>query len=183
MKVGRNSKIRREDLLDAAEQVILHKGVSNLTLDAVAARANVSKGGLLYNYRSKDELIGAMLKRMLEELDAATNAALEVEGPEPSRYARALVKGGLGSATSPSPQRTALLAAVANNPKLLEGQGQSYRASIDQMMEEGLDFEKAAIIALATDGLWLLELIGVKPFNPEEREWIVAALCKFATLK
>lgn len=181
--MGRKTKIKQVDLLDAAEQIISENGAGNLTLDAVAQRAKVSKGGLLYNYSSKEDLIRSMLERMLKGLDDATNQALAAESAEPSRYGRALVRGSLGSATSPTPQRGALLAAIATNPKLLQGQSQNYRASIDRMIAEGLDFEKAAIITLATDGLWLLELIGIAPFDPKEREWIIAALCKLATLK
>jgi AcrR family transcriptional regulator len=180
--VGRKTRIKQVDLLDAAEEIISENGAGNLTLDAVAQRAKVSKGGLLYSYGSKDDLIRAMLERMLKELDEATNTAFANESPEPGRFGRALVRGSLGLATRPTPQRGALLAAIANNPKLLEGQSQSYRASIDRMIAEGFDFEKAALVALATDGLWLLELIGVTPFTPQEREWIVSALCKLATL-
>jgi AcrR family transcriptional regulator len=182
LRVGRKTRIKYDDLLDAAEHVVSENGAGNLTLDAVAQRAKVSKGGLLYNYSSKDDLIRAMLDRMLKELDEATNTALASESSEPSRFARALVRGSLGNATRPTPQRSALLAAIANNPKLIEGQSQSYRASIDRMVAEGLDFEKAALVALATDGLWLLELIGVTPFNPQERDLIISALCKLATL-
>jgi AcrR family transcriptional regulator len=181
--MGRKSRIKQDDILDAAERVVSESGGGNLTLDAVAERAKVSKGGLLYTYSNKDALIRAMLDRMLNELNEATNAALAVEGPEPSRLGRALVRGGLGPATRVTPQRTALLAAIANNPALLDGQTQSYRAAIDRVTEEGLSFETGAIVSLATDGLWLLELIGIKPFNTDERTKIIDALCQLATVK
>jgi AcrR family transcriptional regulator len=40
----------REKLLDAAEVVVMERGANSMTLDAVAAQANVSKGGLLYQF-------------------------------------------------------------------------------------------------------------------------------------
>jgi AcrR family transcriptional regulator len=43
----------RSQILDAAEAVVMCQGVRNLTLDAVAAHAGISKGGLLYHFRSK----------------------------------------------------------------------------------------------------------------------------------
>ncbi|HZB75928.1 MAG TPA: TetR family transcriptional regulator, partial [Solirubrobacteraceae bacterium] len=41
---------RREALLDAAIRVIRRDGAQKLTLDAVAAEAGVSKGGILYHF-------------------------------------------------------------------------------------------------------------------------------------
>jgi hypothetical protein len=36
-------------VLDAAEAVVVRQGIGNLTLEAVAAEAKISKGGLLYH--------------------------------------------------------------------------------------------------------------------------------------
>ena len=47
-----NSTGARERILDAAESVVIEQGVTGMTLDAVAARAKVSKGGLLYHFPS-----------------------------------------------------------------------------------------------------------------------------------
>ena len=51
----------RENLLVAAETVIIEKGFAHLTLEAVAAQANLSKGGLLYHFPTKDALIEALV--------------------------------------------------------------------------------------------------------------------------
>jgi AcrR family transcriptional regulator len=52
----------RDRILAASVHVALRDGVSSMTLDAVAREAGVSKGGLLYHFASKDELIAAMLQ-------------------------------------------------------------------------------------------------------------------------
>ena len=51
-------------LLDAASAVIRRDGAQALTLDAVAAEAGVSKGGLLYHFKSKRELLDALVRRL-----------------------------------------------------------------------------------------------------------------------
>lgn len=56
----------RDRLLDAFESLLVEGGSRAATLDAVAARAEVSKGGLLYHFPSKDELVTAMLRRLCE---------------------------------------------------------------------------------------------------------------------
>ena len=66
--MGRPS--RREQLLDAAVAVIRRDGAAALTLDAVAAEAGVSKGGVLYHFASKRALIDGLLERWLDEFGA-----------------------------------------------------------------------------------------------------------------
>ncbi len=54
----------REGVLDAFEAALIADGARGATMDAVAAAAGVSKGGLLYHYASKDALETALLDRM-----------------------------------------------------------------------------------------------------------------------
>jgi AcrR family transcriptional regulator len=57
----------RDRLLDAFESLLVTSGSRAATLDAVAAEAEVSKGGLLYHFHSKDELVEGMLDRLREQ--------------------------------------------------------------------------------------------------------------------
>lgn len=54
----------RDRLLDAFETLLVTAGSRAATLDAVAAGADVSKGGLLYHFHSKDDLVEGMLDRL-----------------------------------------------------------------------------------------------------------------------
>ena len=47
----------REQILDAYEHLLVQAGERAATLDAVAAQAKVSKGGLLYHFGSKKALL------------------------------------------------------------------------------------------------------------------------------
>ena len=60
----------RDRLLDAFETLLVTAGTRAATLDAVAAEAEVSKGGLLYHFHSKDELVDGMLSRLREQGEA-----------------------------------------------------------------------------------------------------------------
>lgn len=62
--------LAREKVLDAFESILINEGERSATLDATAKAAGVSKGGLLYHFASKDELIAGLLKR-LEQLAEA----------------------------------------------------------------------------------------------------------------
>lgn len=54
----------RERILDAFEELLAEQSERAATLDAVAARAGVSKGGLLYHFGSKDALLDGVLARL-----------------------------------------------------------------------------------------------------------------------
>src|SRR5205085_529152 len=54
----------RDRLLDAFETLLVTAGSRSATLDAVASAADVSKGGLLYHFPSKDALVEGMLDRL-----------------------------------------------------------------------------------------------------------------------
>ncbi|HTH15509.1 MAG TPA: helix-turn-helix domain-containing protein [Magnetospirillum sp.] len=56
-----------ERIVAAASDLLAVRGVRALTLDGVASRAHLSKGALLYHFKSKDELIRAMLHHAIAE--------------------------------------------------------------------------------------------------------------------
>ena len=56
--------VAREAVLDAFESLLIDVGERAATLDAVARRAGVSKGGLLYHFPNKEAMISALLERL-----------------------------------------------------------------------------------------------------------------------
>ena len=72
----------RDRLLDAFESLLVGAGSRGATLDAVAAAAEVSKGGLLYHFHSKDELVEGMLERLRAQGEAdVEKMRAAAEGP------------------------------------------------------------------------------------------------------
>lgn len=59
---------RREALIKAGYSEILERGLHATTIDSVVARANSSKGGALHYFRSKEDLLYAVLDWLLSEL-------------------------------------------------------------------------------------------------------------------
>ena len=95
-------KTTRSDIIDAAEALFYENGLRSVSVDAIAARAGVTKRTLYYHFESKDELIAAYL--------AARDA------PTVERY-----RSWLGDADRPLPDRItrlfAALASFARQPK------------------------------------------------------------------
>jgi AcrR family transcriptional regulator len=167
----------RAHLLDAAVAVVRRDGAQALTLDAVAAEAGVSKGGLLYHFKSKRELLDAMVARWLDEWQAEFDA-----DPHDDGFTAAFVRTShLGGA--PAEQRQAevgLLAALAAEPAVLATARERYATWQDRVQREASDPVEATVARLAADGLWLADLLGLAPPQGELREAVLARLLELA---
>lgn len=65
----RPAKNRVTAIIDAAREVFEHKGFESATIDEITARAKVSKGLAYHYFKSKDDILGALIKARLDELD------------------------------------------------------------------------------------------------------------------
>jgi len=86
-----SEETRREDILRAAYDVAARRGVEALTLRAVAERAAVSHGTVLFHFKRRDELVATLLDRVIE-----ATAVLQVPDSverltQPSERLRALL--------------------------------------------------------------------------------------------
>lgn len=61
----REKEQRRNDIIDAAEEVFFSRSVENATMDDVARTAELSKGTLYLYFKTKDELLHAIICRGL----------------------------------------------------------------------------------------------------------------------
>ena len=161
----------KDRLLAAAGAVVRRDGPQALTLDAVAAEAGVSKGGLLYHYGTKRELIEALVERWLSEFQHDIDAA----GPGFVRgYVRASDPGGSVA------DELGLLAALVADPAVLRTVRERYAIWQDRVEREGSDPVDATVARLAADGLWLAELLGMAPPRGHLRERVLARLLELA---
>ncbi len=171
-------------LLNAAERVVFRDGVGALTLDAVAAEAGVSKGGLLYHFPTKDALIEHMVVRSLAEWLRDFETLLAAETAGPGRAARAFVKWGIE--TSPEVlARTArlasvCLAAVVNTPGLLKKADAVYGQVLGRLRAEPLPAVLVDLLRTSVDGFWLAHALNMDAPTPERtrelREYLLTLI-------
>jgi len=173
-----NRQNSRNVILDAAESVVVEQGGSSLTLDAVAARAGVSKGGLLYNFPSKEALLEAMVARLCEHFEQEIANSRSAGGSADTL--KAYVSATLGGDPKQHRVAAALLAAVANDTRLLAPMREHHRRFIAELASSGFDFARSATVWLATEGLWLLELLELLPLTATQRRALAADLLRLA---
>jgi TetR/AcrR family transcriptional repressor of bet genes len=81
---------RREALIKAGYAEILEKGIQVITLDSVVARAGSSKGGALYYFRTKEDLLFAILRWLLAQVDRTLEEVARSQEPPRARLAAEL---------------------------------------------------------------------------------------------
>jgi AcrR family transcriptional regulator len=171
-----------DQLLDAAEKVVRRDGSARLTLDAVAAEASVSKGGLLYHFPSKEALLTAMVQRMVRSFDDARDRVAGSDDDAPGAWTRAYVRttAGSGSPSEHDTTSSALLAAIALEPSLVTPLRERYVHWRARIADDGIDGIDGAVACLAADGLWMADLLGLAPPQGEVREEIVFRMLELA---
>jgi AcrR family transcriptional regulator len=174
--LGRHILNAKEGIIDAAEDVVVEVGARHLTLDAVSAKAGVSKGGLLYHFHNKEALLQAMLDRRISRIEVNRQEKRSCLSGGADSDIIAHVLAVLEADEKSKKLSVALLAAVAHDPLFLVPYQKEYRRLLDRFRKEGNSFSRAAVIMLAADGLKLLELFSLLPFSPEERKTIVAEI-------
>lgn len=167
------------DIVAAAERVVAREGAAHLTLDAVAKEAGISKGGLLYNFPSKEVLLQAMVEAKLHRMDRRRAEVEEALPDGPNRAVRALLALRRDEPVD-RPMGLAILAAGAENPSLL----QPVRERLGEMRQEirssSDDPLGAYVVWLAQDMLMMWDVLGVIPFEPSEIRKITDRLEKMA---
>ena len=168
----RSATSTRERLLDAAEAVVIERGVSALTLEAVAARAKVSKGGLLYHFPSKDAVVQGMVSRVASIVQERFASGLSSEPPGRGRHARTMLGLMLDTEGSlfPRLQRVAgpLLGAVSSNPKMLEPMQRFFESVHQGMLDDGLPPDRSWLVLAALDGLKFWRVFNILQPSPKD---------------
>ncbi|WP_134499421.1 TetR/AcrR family transcriptional regulator [Microvirga pakistanensis] len=175
---ARGRRSSREKILDAAAELVAEIGAGRLTLDAVAERAGLSKGGLLYNFPSKDALLQAMIQRMIDQVSESKEALRTQMEPGPNLDARVATTSLLNMCCGGKMQEvaTGMMAAAAENPRLLDPVRQVIAATVEQLKANSDDVEAALLGWLAVEGLSNLEMHKLSPFSDQDREQIVGMI-------
>ncbi|WP_370322514.1 TetR/AcrR family transcriptional regulator [Oricola sp.] len=160
----------REKILEAASDLAFRQGAAHLSLDAVAACAGVSKGGLLYNFPNKAALMKALVEKYLEDFRTRLDEATEGEDSNlPVRYLDLAV----AKLERETPSSSGLLAALAEDPSLLAPVKEFNRTLLDRMKAGGGDVGAILVLFLVLEGMRAQNVFGTAILEPEERRLVL----------
>lgn len=179
--MGRKRIISEAQVLDAAEQVVVKNGAGQLTIEAVASQAGISKASVLYLYKTKRALIKAVVDRIVKA-DAATNEAAinSLEGDKDAAIRGRILASSEQMADEFRSVALNLCASVANDPQLRR-YGKDYMKRTVERIRKTCDHPNGAMLAfLALEGVKLLELVDWHTWTESERkrllkdiEWLI----------
>ncbi|MBD8687155.1 MULTISPECIES: TetR/AcrR family transcriptional regulator [unclassified Rhizobium] len=168
-KLGRPRKIDRQQLLDEAETIIAQDGASALTIDALAKRLGITKGGVQYAFGTKEALIHALFERWNTSYDQQV-AAIAGENPTVTQFLRAHADITFKSGHADNSKAAAMLASLVQSPEHLEPTRQWYRNRLSQIESHCDKSSNARLAFLAIEGAFTLRYFGFCQLTEEEWE-------------
>jgi AcrR family transcriptional regulator len=163
----------RDRICEAAIRTASRDGLLAMTLDNVAKEAGISKGGVMYHFPSKDDLVRGMLEYFGARVEQQVLRQMAAD-PEPRfRWARSML-----TCLFPDPQvaadredplspevmdrfMLAALAAAVNSPGLIEPLRQVGLRLRERLLSDPADGLEQLLIWLAVDGLFLWQFVGL----------------------
>lgn len=181
--MGRLKVIDRDAVLCAAERVVSREGAARLTVEAVAAEAGISKASVLYDYKTKQALIKAVIERRVAAECARLREIIEGLGPVPDRTIRGCIAAVADRPLSDADRTVVLnlIAALAQDPKLRASVQEARRQQIAEILETSSRPRDALLAFLALEGLKLLECFGIYTWPESERQRLIADISSLAT--
>ncbi|KAF0836619.1 TetR/AcrR family transcriptional regulator [Nocardia caishijiensis] len=169
----------RPKLIEAALRVVEERGITALTLDAVADEAGMTKRGLIYHFPSKHDLITGIHEDLAARIERELVEATGGEPEEASLVER--TKGYVRAALrAPTTVEMRLIMEAANEPEWMEPWLRVYRRWFpegEQPVEELDEVALRCLVArMAADGAWGYESTLAAPLTQEGRRRLVTRI-------
>lgn len=157
----------RDRILDALEGILIDEGASTVTLESVAAAAGVSKGGLLYHFPSKAELMAGLIRRLADRAEEEFREA-ETSG---EGVVRTFLRTSRPASKHEAELYWSIIAALRSKEAMTDETRDLVRYFFEEwsrLLHEELDDPVLAeTIRLVGDGLYLSSIAGLAQPDPE----------------
>ncbi|MBF6621328.1 MAG: TetR family transcriptional regulator [Patulibacter sp.] len=170
---------KRTTILEAAHRIVARDGLAGVTYEAIAEEAGLTKGGVVYHFGSRDELVVALAEFLAEYWDAAMVTAAGAPADQLTErerlevYARESLQGTTNAElvmlmeSADVPEARAAWTSVVDRWALPRVD--------DPPTDEQLDL---LVLRLAADGLWIYDAIAADPMDHELRRQLVERIAR-----
>ncbi len=77
MRTVKSAEVRRNEILDAAEELFVTQGFEQTTTNDILEKVGIARGTLYYHFKSKEEILDAMIMRINRNLIDQAKAVLK----------------------------------------------------------------------------------------------------------
>jgi AcrR family transcriptional regulator len=145
--------------LDATIHILRERGGHALTLDAVAKQAEVSKGGLLHHFATKEALVLAVVRHLYGLFERQVRAHYDSDPQPVGRWLRAYVRASFDPFPVSLQALTGLFPYVNEYALLQETTQEDLDRWEARLASDGVSPVRAAIIRMACDAHWMEEAV------------------------
>lgn len=101
MRVVKEAEVRRNEILDAADELFAQKGFDGTSTNDILEKVGIARGTLYYHFKSKEDIMDALIERYGSRLlGAAQEAASDKSIPVVERIIHAVMALNLNGGSS-----------------------------------------------------------------------------------
>lgn len=92
MRIVKEAEERRNEILDAADELFGQKGYDGTSTNDILEKVGIARGTLYYHFKSKEDILDALIQRYEEQIySAAANVAKDSSLPVTERLIRVVL--------------------------------------------------------------------------------------------
>lgn len=100
MRIVKEAAERRNEILDVAERLFCTRGYDNTSTNDILAEIGIARGTLYYHFKSKEDILDAMIDRILDDITAkASHIALDESRPVLERLTKTVLAANVDTKT------------------------------------------------------------------------------------
>lgn len=173
----------RELLLNLMLEIVRKEGATRLTYDNLVAKSNLTRGGIMYHFPSKQSMLEGLVNHYVALDMKRTTERWNLYGSTPDGLLKAEIECAMEANTSEQNLASALLPVIATNPALLDDVRSQVRARYDMLHDTKMGFERAALVLMALDCFEMSKAFGIEMMNAKQRKKFLTFLLKLSESK
>jgi AcrR family transcriptional regulator len=169
-------KNARNTILDVAETIIVESGTAALTVDAVALVTGIGKGGVLYHFPFKADMLKALLQRQCDRYEQEIAKGQAERGGGLRAWFESFIELALNAPHDEDKLAMGVFGATAFEPKLHEPTLDYYNRRLEMIRDNCENPGLAMIVVMAMEDLIAQSAQGCSPLDDRARESVREAL-------
>ncbi|MDR0245455.1 MAG: TetR/AcrR family transcriptional regulator [Burkholderia sp.] len=164
------SERTRTAAIQAALAILERDGPGKLTFDAISRESGISKGGLMHQFRTKGDVLNALMEHQQDTYQRFQRDYLAARDPRDAQPTLSAQIATMHEVIDQQPSAAlAIMAALVEDPAPLEKVRETDAENVKRMVAESGDPDLALLRWKAAWGLALSAMFGLCPLSADER--------------
>lgn len=96
MRVVKDAKERRKEILDVSESLFCSRGYDNTSTNDILAEIGIARGTLYYHFKSKEDILDAIIERIISGIERKVSlVAMDEKQPVLERFTKAVLSANV----------------------------------------------------------------------------------------